>query len=445
LLTTIFLGPDWISSYLSNHSKGNIFLVLTRFIGSADCRKLLISFILLAVLFYLFPKYKKNYFSFLEKISLPILFFEINESFLFRACLYLMISFWLKTPLPYIIFAIALFRLLYIAFVDTSINDSRSRSNWYRLGWIPLLALAYCGTHTAGYNFSSMQLIIAAVLADFTDRFLPASNDDRPINLAITKLSVLLSLVVIAIKIFGNIYNWWGVTQKNILNADQPIPFVQLDGFRVDKQTSEFYKELLKYKKILKNDDQIFAYPSIPIVYLLLNKIPQTKFPVLWFDVSDSKNASEVIRQLEVSNPALIFWLKPPQFVYNEHFKLRKTTSLLAAIDDWVILQLISKQFKVDTILFHESDFDVKEFKKPVVKNFLVLDVNLTCEALYEIDGVIPSNYSDLNCLQNLNLYGKKVNIQFESEYSYRKNAIKIGIPNVYEGEAIFIVLSRNK
>lgn len=442
LIVTLWMGSDWLSVYFSNRSKGGVGLVLTRFLVDADSRKVLFGSIVATILFARFGWIENkfeiiaDYFLISEKIRT---FFSLLWT---RAIIFAAAGYFIRLAPSQIVFSISLCWLVERA-VHSRFESAENGAAWYKFGWLPLIGLVYCGTHTAGYNFVSMQLILAPMIADlfhrYGEKFL-VLNNERNIVLA----GIGAALLVVLLKLNGPMYDWWGLRQEGVLEAKYPLPFNELRGFRVDKATADFFGKLAKYKSTLSADDVVFAYPSIPIVYLLLNKTPPIKIPTLWFDVSSELQAEGVLSDLERTNPSVIFWLKPPDFVYNGHAELRRLSSLISGVDGWLYDRINSGEYQIEDIsFFHVANSwksDVSDIRDPITVKMNVAHSGLTCEGIKNIKGVLGSTCENVETIAP----GSRFSVTFANRYWEYKSIASIGFPYSTDDDYTFIVLRRN-
>jgi hypothetical protein len=150
----------------------------------------------------------------------------------------------------------------------------------------------------------------------------------------------------VAAKLFGPTYNWWGLKTDGLRGDQHALPFSELRGLSADKKTYQMYDEIFKVKNDLKDHDEIFSYPSIPITYLLLKR-NFIGTPVLWFDVASSGDGAFTISELNKKKPKYIFWLKPPRSVYEGHFNLRKKDPSMLEVDNWLSDSILSGKYQV--------------------------------------------------------------------------------------------------
>ncbi|MBV5328693.1 MAG: hypothetical protein JZU65_13865 [Chlorobium sp.] len=441
-LVTICIGSDWLTVYVGNRSKGNVSLVLTRFLVDEESRKIFFGAIIASALFIrcrlieslsaIIADHFKMWGTarvFLSPIACRVIFFIAGGYFL-------------KLAPSHYVFSLSLAWLAYRA-VHARDELSNIRVAWYEFGWLPLIGLAYCGTHTAGYNFVGMQLILALMIADIAyccyEQY-PTIRNDRKI--ALTGFGIVL--IVIGLKLAGPIYNWWGLKEGGVFGSKYSLPFDELRGFRVGKPTADIFNTLAEYKTTLSEKDSIFAYPSIPIVYLLLNKKPPIKLPTLWFDVSDRSQLENVVRDLEHMMPSLIFWLKPPDFVYNGHANLRRLPSLISGVDDWLYKKITSCQYQIEQVIPIDLDDSWKannpDFHKTITAQFFVGNSGLKCKQIRHLNGVTETT----GCIDEDTVSpGSTISVNFSNRYWLNKNMGVIGFPYSTNDSYTFIVLKR--
>ena len=120
---------------------------------------------------------------------------------------------------------------------------------------------------------------------------------------------------------FDRPYAWWGVSEPNsrlaIEATDNPI----LGRLLISKETKAHLSEISKLINLHKGES-IFAFPNIPIIYLLSDRWPDTKAIITWFDfLNDSDAISESLR-LEATPPQTIVYLQLPEDAWNAHERL---------------------------------------------------------------------------------------------------------------------------
>lgn len=443
LLITLWMGSDWLSVYFSNTSKGSVGLVLTRFLVDETSQNIIIGSIISYILFFKIKYIDKLMGAIFVNVALLNVFRLIYLNVAVRILIFAVFCYLIKLHPSNIVFSVSLSWLLWRV-INRNLNIKNENREWYKFGWLPLIGLVYCGTHTAGYNFVSMQFILAAMFADsicyYQNKFHKFINLR---NIIIT--GIFSACIVVLLKLNGPLYNWWGLKQEGLLRAKYALPFDELRGFRVDKTTSDFYEIISKYDSKLQDDEAVFAYPSIPIIYLLLNKLPPVKLSTLWFDVSNQGQFANILNDLETQKPEVIFWLKPPIYVYNGHAQLRRLTSLMAEVDLWLYEKIRSNEYIVEEILDMNSmenwESNVKDLHDRYSISFLMTNNDLTCTSINNMEGILSSN---CNLLSLPTIRGSVIDVEFQNRYYALKYLRLLGVPLKDPANHYFIVLKKN-
>ena len=329
LVLSALIGTGWMSIFLGNDSKGGASTVLFRFLVNPECIKVEFSALFLITIAYL-----------AQKNVVAIRFFEqlkikLNDNPLIvlfsLVSLFFIVVFY--GALPAICIALAWPIIKFFLF--------KNKSNLILT--IPLYGLAYCGTQTAGFNFVSMEFLLAMLTADVVHLLL--SKKDQHLKYFIPFVSILF-VVGISQKVLGNGYNWWGLGAGGVLDSSERLPFKEFDNITTDKQTAKMFSAISDIKVMLENKDDIFSYPSTPLVYELLNRKPLGA-PVLWFDVASTSDGKKTLELLDTKLPKYIFWLKPPRYVYTGHYGLRKKDSAMLDVDNWLFKKIHSGEYEI--------------------------------------------------------------------------------------------------
>lgn len=332
LLFTYFIDANWMAAYSGNESKGGLFTVATRFITSKYC----IVIELLAFLFVAASGFLLKYSStpFFEKWRKTI-YYSIFALFAFSLLASRYLDFFvLSITLAWLVVRFFVFRR-----IDDEIASKRKISQLF-----VMLAIAYAGTNTAGYNFVSLEVLVALFSAEF---FFVLNSFGVLNRRYVNFLPLVFFLFSVSAKASSVGYNWWGYQSGGLgFGYDkQKAPFDEFDGITTDKQTVAMFRAIQQVANDL-NGDSVFAYPSIPIVYLLLRQMPIGS-PVLWFDVASGKDGLNTVSALNKHKPKYIFWLLPPNQVYFGHYKLRKADPAMLDVDGWLFESVMTGKYNI--------------------------------------------------------------------------------------------------
>lgn len=324
-----FYGTEWLNIFKGNDSKGGAFTVLFRFLTEWEILRVEILAIIVILWYWA-----------LASIKFP------NEVFLKKYLIYLI---WL--PICIIVFAIKWILILHVfslAWPIARIYWSKifGRKVTFKYIYVLLYSLAYCGTQTAGYNSVSLAPLAAlfiSELAYMAGGLVQSLDWRRYVFIIFLFVGIILTPKIIS----DNSYNWWGLKAESILaNNHLTIKNPLLEGVYMDKFSANVFDSILATKQDLSNSDDIFASPSIPLTYMLLDKIPKIN-PVLWFDVTSSKDFASYAVYSNTVHPKYIYWLKVPDYVFNGHFKLRKRDPVMLDVENDLIEKVLSGKYRV--------------------------------------------------------------------------------------------------
>lgn len=354
------LQPDWLSIFSGNDAKGSIFTVLFRFL--LDREALIISFGAAVLMAFLYGANRvaivKAFVNYANKQSLrsmaPILGIVVIISLgnFFRTPLLILALAW---PLVRALGAIPGGRPLFPA------SDA--------LLFFPLMALAYCGTLSAGYNAVSLEILIALMICEIYSLFAARLEESKSLRPELISLIIFIGLI--SPKLYAGFgYDWWGLKAGRVL----PVELVELQepklkGIFTDTATAEMVREIEKARTTLGPSGSVFAFPSIPLVYDLLEKQP-IGAPVLWFDVTTNAEVLRTLNKLESDPPNIIFWLRPPENVYVGHARLRRSDPALLAVDKWLVSKIETGEYKVkNSILSYDPNLQFEVPTAPFLRS----------------------------------------------------------------------------
>jgi hypothetical protein len=117
---------------------------------------------------------------------------------------------------------------------------------------------------------------------------------------------------------FNTPYYWWGLKQPNVREASSPVDANIGSKFKISKESANILEALDKAIP-KKSEGDIFAFPNIPIVYLISNRWPQSKVLVQWFDFLPDNIAFQEAGRLLQKPPETIVNLILPNNVWDSH------------------------------------------------------------------------------------------------------------------------------
>ena len=326
LAYTTYITPSWVTIFSLDTPKGSIFVVLSRFILDPGNRAiitvsaLLITFVY--AVYFLIQSYKEKLASFIGNYYQNIATFIGISNVNARSHLYLILILVLIISI-FIIFKVKIALLYVFALSWPLLRLLRNNSKGEVLLCIPLYALAYCGTTTAGFNSVSLEILLALFFAEliFVIKKYCHNADDSYI-LRNTILPIITVTVFFGInKLVNPSYEWWGYKTNSIIdNIKNERSFSSgiFRGIHMDK----FTHDIISFAQKNENNN-ILTTPSIPMFNLLSDN--QSKYNLLfWYDTTSSSSVKKTIEQMKYNPPMHIYMLKMPHVVHQGHYGLTK-------------------------------------------------------------------------------------------------------------------------
>ena len=186
-------------------------------------------------------------------------------------------------------------------------------------------------------------------------------------------INIIFCLIFFCNKIVSP-YSWWGL---NIESADQLIYSVDLpymDGIKTSKSSKEFLEEVSKLiLSNMKDEDKIFAFPHMPIFYLLTDKLPFTYSYLQWFDVSSDTALIQDMQKIKETAPKIIIMEYLPDYVFQGHeaaFRDGKTSR--QRIMQTELTEFINTNNYTNVKTFdEENEYSIQVFVKDYEENSL--------------------------------------------------------------------------
>jgi hypothetical protein len=210
-----------------------------------------------------------------------------------------------------------------------------------------LYTIAYCGTQTAGYNPSSMEPLIVLLFCETWPAIISEKKNNITFRAAIFCFFVFSFGIQLRTKILEHGYSWWGLKTAGLFSGNQSLPTEYLKGVSTDGQTFKMVSAAITAAADLAPDEKVFAYPSIPIIYSALGKLAPTN-GVLWFDAASESDGTRAVSVVSALAPKYIFWLRPPNFVYEGHLSLRGRAAAMNVVDAWILEELRKGTYVVE-------------------------------------------------------------------------------------------------
>lgn len=335
---------------INNDSKGSLLILSTNFLIQKTNLLLILIGIVFGTTLLLIELYfsKNEIFSKLSFNPNKILeFYNYDKSKLarlileFLSCFIIIITFLLILYQKSIIVVFA----VGVTFAMLVISFKRKESYWslcYVFG-----GLLFASSMTSEFASDSAVMIFCFLVVYLLSFFFKLEFKTNTFTVVL--LSILLIFTVINLgKKFKNPYSWWGLHMKSIASAKYVPPYEQLKDIRVDFPTYEILKHIKESVNLIsKTKSDVYFYPHIPFFYLLHNKLPPTKNPVLWFDVIKDKQMKNEIRSLDSIKPELIVMFDPPNKTYIAHKKMKDNDLPQIEFVNWINRSLINHEYSL--------------------------------------------------------------------------------------------------
>ena len=103
------------------------------------------------------------------------------------------------------------------------------------------------------------------------------------------------------------------------------------------------------------DNKSIFAFPNIPIIYLLADNLPKSKVVVSWFDFLPDKQASEESFRIMNNNPDVIVNLLLPEIAWSAHERLFRDNNRLGQRDILDVINDLTLKKSLYNLKFSEE------------------------------------------------------------------------------------------
>lgn len=120
---------------------------------------------------------------------------------------------------------------------------------------------------------------------------------------------------------YVNTYNWWGLTDSSVWEATETTDIDIFKGIKVSEEEKEIYEGINDtVQENTTEDDTIFAFPHIPILYTATDRHdPGTFTKVQWYDVATDDSVKDDISVVQEEMPKVIILYDIPQFAIEGH------------------------------------------------------------------------------------------------------------------------------
>ena len=147
-------------------------------------------------------------------------------------------------------------------------------------------------------------------------------------------ISLGLSLIfAFSEKKFSTPYAWWGAKEPDVRSERIYSDINLLKDIKLSIATNNRFNKINNILKDYGSDHSVFAFPNIPMMYMLANNLPKSKVVVPWFDFLPDKPAKEEALRIKRSQPDVIINLLLPENAWSAHERLFRNNNRLGQRD----------------------------------------------------------------------------------------------------------------
>ncbi|OIN00906.1 hypothetical protein A9236_06860 [Polynucleobacter sp. QLW-P1DATA-2] len=410
-------GLGWLSTYIGNDAKGGIITIISRVLSEKSTIQIILSLLAFYACFSIKDGGWLNFIkeSDFDRISTKFNYVKIIKIIIFMLAIYLGVRVCSNKDFNLCILIVYFYLL---SGIIKYWGMSKKGIDYIDFGIlsIPLIAILYCNTLTAGYNFSGFQVGVAVLFCLLLSLIGSISINLR--NLVSAIFFIIIGINFYSTKYMTASYNWWGYRLDSIAQANYHLDNKYLAGLNL---TSDSYDVISKVSELNLKNNSFYIYPNIPLFYYIFNIDLKSKFPVLWFDVVPNKYKSEAVSEFEKINPEYVLWLKPMKSTYDGHYKLKQSESVMTLVDQHILSRINAGKLKLiwsrpmGTVDSKSSDIDspilaVIECQKcsainfdDLIANYSISSVKLmnSTKKIYEIE--FANGFKFINFVDNYN------------------------------------------
>lgn len=186
-----------------------------------------------------------------------------------------------------------------------------------------IVAIGYgCGTSgglAEGQTGLALGLVIGLLL------YFVNAHRRESFRLVALVMAFCITISAVSYK-YTTAYSWWGLTEGDLRNATEPIDVEYMDGISVSPETKYGIESIVNaITDHSEEDDSIFAFPQVPIFYMLANRYPDTFTLVQWFDVANDDDVIADIEVLQQNLPKVIVHVHVDEGIIASHESLFRT------------------------------------------------------------------------------------------------------------------------
>lgn len=248
-------------------------------------------------------------------------FYNPGTSYVFKALIF--------KGMPNIVFVIPvlvfLFEFLHLLTID---KNDHSKLIWnlklFTLTGM-IIAIGYGSGTSAGLSEGQTALALGLIISLLL--MFSSNTFGTPIRIIVILMTVSMSLSIVSSKIIIP-YSWWGLTESDIRQASDKIDVPYMNDILVSAQTKHGIETIVSItNEHSAPGDSIFAFPHVPIFYLLTDRYPVTFTLVQWFDVASDANVLKDIERIKTNLPKVIIHTRINEVIMRSHETMFRDTA----------------------------------------------------------------------------------------------------------------------
>lgn len=235
-------------------------------------------------------------------------------------------------------------------------------------------------------------------------------------------------------------YSWWGTKSGMAEEMCYEVDAPYMEGIRVALNTKIIIEEV--YNTIEENKDDestLFAFPQIPMFYLMNDIMPFTESYIQWFDVSADKTLIEDMEKIKSERPDFILLLKLPEFVLNGHETAfdGSNYSQQRIMQDELFEYVETENYYLEKMYNMEAGYKLFLYSKDEIRDDITLEYNTSyikpdeeniITVQEETKIVLPFKSDNI---KDLTLNGEKVDYSVTKK-GYVSFSVPTGTHNIY-------------
>lgn len=206
------------------------------------------------------------------------------------------------------LFIILILSILYLSIKNVMSQDKKIN---FQILCVCSFISSYAGLMTAKYIVPAMAMGISASL------FIALALEKMVTHNKTKNIFLIESCLILCMMCMGQkitcAFSWWGTKEAEIYEETYPIKVKGLEGFRVSKEQSKIFEEVVKTIEDNTHDGYtLMGFPGVTIFNLLTGLDFAGFTPVYFYDVCADEYATKDAEAYENNPPNIVVWWDIP-------------------------------------------------------------------------------------------------------------------------------------